>query len=97
MTIPYRCTADLPDGTIVEQRDRGDIDEIVVGEWLHVERMSERGYFVQLGDARFHVELTRKGVATVYVTEAAIVPGAKGTARLTDGHTATVAPTGKRR
>lgn len=94
---PYRVSADLPDGTIVEQRDRGDLDEIVVGDWLHVERMGDRGWSVQIGDARFYVETTRRGVATVYVTEAAIVAGAKGTATLTDGHTAMVVPTGKRR
>jgi len=34
----------------VQSDDRGEFDEIVVGDWLHVERLDTNHYYVRIGE-----------------------------------------------
>lgn len=56
----WRINADIGKKRL-EIRDAGDFDEIVIDGLLHVERMSKRGWFVQVGDERMNVWITKKG------------------------------------
>lgn len=40
-----------------EARNRGVFDELVVDDWLHVEQMQEREWWIQVGDARLLVTI----------------------------------------
>ncbi|MFK7998883.1 MAG: hypothetical protein AB8H86_04775 [Polyangiales bacterium] len=41
--------------------NRGIFDELVVDDWLHIEQMSERVWWMRVGDARIFVELDDEG------------------------------------
>lgn len=41
-----------------------EFDEVVVGRWLHVERMSANHWWMQVGDARIEVTVGRDGRAS---------------------------------
>ncbi|TAK27259.1 MAG: hypothetical protein EPO40_16680 [Myxococcaceae bacterium] len=73
------------DGQRVEMQNRGTFDEIVVGEWLHVEEMRRGSYFVQLGGACFGVTIARDGRVTVMVQEGEIEHGELVGPRMVDG------------
>jgi hypothetical protein len=49
----------------VQSDDRGGFDEIVVGGWLHVERMDHRAFFLAVGERRWHVYVGRTGKVTM--------------------------------
>lgn len=74
--IPWRILAQGTSGPRVDVRSDAvgtpPFDEVAVGGWLHVERMSARGWFVRLGGADFHVEVGR-GATVVYLQEGEIV------------------------
>ena len=54
----------------VQSDDRGDFDEICVGSWLHVERLSHRGFWVAVGERKWTVTVRKDGKAEVWeVTE----------------------------
>ncbi len=63
--IPYdhinQPVADLS-GTVI-------FDELVVGNWLHVEQMSERQWWMAVGGLRLAVTIGRDGKARVVITE----------------------------
>ncbi|MCC7540627.1 MAG: hypothetical protein IT379_30710 [Deltaproteobacteria bacterium] len=40
-------------------------DELVVDDWLHVEWLDERVWWMRLGDARIQVEICDDGIAKV--------------------------------
>lgn len=42
-------------------------DEIVVDDWLHVEQMSERHWWAQVGDARVEITIDRRGQVTTSI------------------------------
>lgn len=42
-----------------------EFDEVVVGKWLHVERMDTNQWWIQVGDAMIDVTVGRDGYATV--------------------------------
>lgn len=47
----------------VQSDDEGEFDEIVVGKWLHVERLNAKGYFVRIGDKQWTVIAEKDGTA----------------------------------
>lgn len=57
----------------VELRNVGIFDEIVVDDWLHVEQMNDRLWWMQLGGACFAVSIARSGAVTVTLTEGEVV------------------------
>jgi hypothetical protein len=40
----------------VELENQGVIDELVIDDWLHLEQMSERQWWLRIGDARVFVK-----------------------------------------
>jgi hypothetical protein len=46
-----------------EMRNVSELDELTVDHWLHVERMSHRVWFLQVGDARIFVSVANDGTA----------------------------------
>ncbi len=38
----------------------GEFDEVVLGDWLHVEQMSTTHYWMRLGDADINVTIDRR-------------------------------------
>lgn len=44
----------------------GDFDELVVAEWLHIERMGERVWWMRVGGREFDVEIPLEGPVIVY-------------------------------
>ena len=54
----------------VQSDDRGDFDELCVGAWLHVERLTHRDFHLVIGARRFNVNVKKDGsVETWEVTE----------------------------
>jgi hypothetical protein len=41
----------------IEFENQGSFDELVVGDWLHVEQMDDKVWWLRLGDARVFVTL----------------------------------------
>lgn len=56
--------------TRVELEDRGVFDELVIDDWLHLEQMEERVWWMRLGDARIVVSLEH-GITRVDVERGA--------------------------
>lgn len=70
MTAPER-TPDLNprdgwrlNGGDLSKFSGGHFDEVVVGKWLHVERMSAAWWFVRLGDRVADVHVDARGKVT---------------------------------
>lgn len=43
----------------------GDFDELVVGGWLHIEKMNRRAWWVRVGEREFWIEVPETGPAVV--------------------------------
>ena len=56
---PWRAT---PDST-------GDFDELVVSDWFHLERMSERVWWVRIGQRSFNLLIRDKSCQVVDIVE----------------------------
>lgn len=63
----WRVLAHRADGTTVEIHDDGVFDELAVFPWLHIEQMSERQWWMQVGDAAIWIDLPRRGELIVTV------------------------------
>lgn len=50
---------EIRSGTLIN--GRAELDEILVGEWLHVERMDDRAWHVIVGEHHLAVAVTKKG------------------------------------
>jgi hypothetical protein len=50
----------------VQLENRGVFDELVVDDWLHVEKMDEGAWWLRVGDARLNVRIVN-GVTEVDV------------------------------
>lgn len=59
-----RVALNTPTG-LMEWEQSGIVDEVVVGDWLHVERMDERLVWMRVGDMRILVETDMTGRRTV--------------------------------
>ena len=64
----WRTLARGATGKDVAQRDAGEFDELCVGDWLHVEKMDGREWWMQIGDARVGVTV-RKGKRPIVMIE----------------------------
>lgn len=51
----------------VQLENQGALQELVVGQWLHVEQVAEREFWMRVGDMRVRVEVSRFGSAEVSV------------------------------
>jgi len=47
--------------------DAGEVDEVVLGKWLHVENLDRDVWWVRVGDMRMDVRIDEHGNATVSV------------------------------
>lgn len=69
----WRILAHGPGGKDVELRykpsDRVTLDEVVVDEWLHLEQMDHRAYWLCLGKMHFWIALDRDGKAEIMITD----------------------------
>lgn len=45
--------------------NEGVLDEVVVDQWMHLEQMDERLWWMRLGDARLLIEIDERGNANV--------------------------------
>ena len=43
------------------------LDEVVIGDWLHMEQMGDRGWWLQIGDAYVYVHLPARGLPEVTI------------------------------
>lgn len=48
-----------------ESHGAGVLDEVVIDQWFHVERMDERQFWLRVGEAEFDISIDRLGNATV--------------------------------
>lgn len=63
----WRLSYDSDRSTRVNVEDAGELDEVVVGNWLHLERLNDRAWGLKVGDARISVTVDRGGRARVNV------------------------------
>lgn len=57
-----------------ELENKGIFDELVVDNWLHVEQMDERVWWLMIGDARILVTIDPNGAATVDIERGFYAP-----------------------
>ncbi len=62
----------------IELEDQGTFDELVLDDWMHIERMEDNVWWLRVGDARISVALLSGEAPTVDVCRGAYAP-AKGT------------------
>jgi hypothetical protein len=65
----------------VQSDDAGEFDEIVVGHWLHVERMDTGAFFIAIGDKRGWVTIRAGKVTLTWEDEPARALSKKGARR----------------
>jgi len=51
----------------VKLANEGVFDELVIDEWLHLEQMDDRKWWMRLGDARLDIEVQADGTAKVSI------------------------------
>jgi hypothetical protein len=51
----------------IDVRNRGQFDEIVIDRWLHLEWMSDRHYWMQLGPLRIDITLGSNGACDILI------------------------------
>jgi len=51
----------------VELENEGVIDEVVIDDWMHLEQMNERQWWMRLGDARVWINVEVDGTVRVDV------------------------------
>lgn len=61
----WRVSWDSASGKRCDISDAGDFDELVLDDWLHIERMDDRAWWMQIGDAYVSVVIDRHGRAHV--------------------------------
>jgi hypothetical protein len=54
-----------------EARNEGIFDELVVDDWLHIEQMSERAWWMRVGDACVWATVGPDGVTSVNIERGA--------------------------
>ena len=47
--------------------NQGCLDELVIDDWLHIEQMDTRVWWMQIGDARIHVRVSVRGAPIVTI------------------------------
>lgn len=51
----------------IELRNEGVFDELVVDDWMHMEQLAERSWWIRLADARLQVEVQEDGSVQLQV------------------------------
>jgi len=51
----------------VTLENQGVFDELVIDDWLHLEQMDERSWWMRVGDASIHVVINKDGSVEVSV------------------------------
>lgn len=51
----------------VRLQNEGVFDELVIDDWLHLEQMDERSWWMRVGDARINIVVNESGRAEVSV------------------------------
>jgi hypothetical protein len=72
-------------GQKIEMANVGIFDELVVDDWIHLEQMSDRHWWLQLGGACFAVVIARDGRVTVTLTEGEVAHGELTGPRFVEG------------
>lgn len=62
----WRVEARLGENKFVVS-DHGTFDELVVDQWLHIEQLGDRTWWMKVGDVRLEVEILADGKASVSV------------------------------
>ncbi len=62
----WRILARMNDRSF-EAQDQGVFDELVVDDWLHIEQLDARVWWMRIGDARVRVEVSQDGRPTIDV------------------------------
>jgi hypothetical protein len=75
----WRVLAHREDGK-VELENQGKFDELAVDDWLHIEQMDDRGWWLRVGDVRLFVTTPETEPPTVDVERGCYGP-AKGATR----------------
>lgn len=60
----WRLLAHAADGPF-EVENKGQIDELVVDDWLHLEQMDNQQWWLRVGDARIWIAILDNGKASV--------------------------------
>jgi hypothetical protein len=60
----WRILAHVSDGKI-EITNQGELDEVVIGQWFHLERLDDNEWWLRVGDARILVSIGKQGEADV--------------------------------
>ncbi len=55
--MPWRVLAHVDEEARVSIENAGEFDEVVLGDWLHVEQMDTTHYWIRLGDADINVTI----------------------------------------
>lgn len=64
----WRILAFEDDGERVEMTSRGCIDEVVIDDWFHLEQMTDRDWWMSIGDAMVNVHVFKNGKVEVNIT-----------------------------
>ena len=64
----YRKTSERFDHRFAA-KDRIEFDELVVGDWLHLEQMGNREWWARIGEVHLWISIPAKGAVKVRLTE----------------------------
>jgi hypothetical protein len=65
--LSWRLSYDDADGTRINVEDGGDLDEVVIDQWCHIERMDRRAWWLRIGDAWVWAHVGPDGRAEVKI------------------------------
>ncbi|MGH1341507.1 MAG: hypothetical protein ACRBN8_08150 [Nannocystales bacterium] len=68
---PWRAQEKTADGTTVEDSGTGLFDELAIEDFLHLEWLDDRTWFIQVGDAGITATILDKGGVEVTVVRGA--------------------------
>jgi len=68
--LNWRLSYDALDNhaTRINVENSGDLDELVVDQWFHLERMDRRAWWMRIGDAYVWAEIGPDGRALINIT-----------------------------
>ncbi|XXX76644.1 hypothetical protein WMF30_54250 [Sorangium sp. So ce134] len=55
----------------IEVENQGTVDEVVIDDWLYLEQVNEREWWLRVGDARVLIEIEQHGAARVDIARGA--------------------------
>ncbi len=63
----WRLSYDSSPTTRISLEDAGDFDEFVLEDWLHIEKMDKRDWWMRVGDAYVNAHVHLDGRVSVYI------------------------------